>query len=164
MLESINATHSVVLVWLGLFLMLYGLGTAITKRHTPVPLLGRLLLADLGYVVVGAGLASDAGGAGAILQVCFTGSARLLAFLCLAHLIRFAGKAGLLADGVTLQSCRAEELRGIGKIRPVCAALYALGMFAALGVSPFFTPDAKPLVLAGLIAEKDALPAVLMVV
>jgi formate hydrogenlyase subunit 3/multisubunit Na+/H+ antiporter MnhD subunit len=37
-------------------------------------------------------------------------------------------------------------------------------MFAALGVSPFFTPDAKPLVLAGLIAEKDALPAVLMVV
>lgn len=163
MLESIHSTHSIVLVWLGLFLMLYGLGTAFAKRHTPIPLLGRLILVDIGYVVMGTGIVSDAGGTGAILQVCFTGSARLLAFLCLAHLIRFAGKSGLLADGVSLQTCQSGDLRGIGKIRPVCASLYALGMFAALGMSPFFTPDAKPLVLAGLIADKNVVPAVLMV-
>ena len=55
-------------------------------------------------------------------------------------------------------------MAGIGRAMPATAALYAFSMFAALGISPFLTPDAKPLALHAAIASGLCVTPALMVV
>lgn len=95
---------------------------------------------DVSFVLLGLGCGGVDGDTGALLMFLYTGAARLLAWFCLAGL---AEKA---------HSFERESLKGVGRARPVTATLFAFAMFAALGVSPFLTPDAKPLVLHSALA------------
>lgn len=90
---------------------------------------------DISFMLIGFGCGGLDGDTGGLLMFFYTGAARLLAWLSL----------GKLADAA--QSYERAALKGVGRARPVTATLFAFAMFAALGVSPFLTPDAKPLVL-----------------
>lgn len=106
---------------------------------------------DVSFVLIGLGCGGADGDTGALLMFLYTGAARLLAWFCLADL---AEKA---------HSFERENLLGVGRAKPVTATLYAFAMFAALGVSPFLTPDAKPLVLHSALAGNLWLIPALMV-
>ena len=110
-----------------------------------------MCLVDISYVILGFGAGGTDGASGAALTLLFTGAARLLAWLALDRLAESAGSTDRAA------------LRGVGRARPVSATLFAFAMFAALGVSPFLTPDAKPLVLHAAIASSLWIVSALMV-
>ncbi|MCL1939967.1 MAG: oxidoreductase [Desulfovibrionaceae bacterium] len=110
-----------------------------------------MCLVDASYIFLGFGSGGADGSSGAALMFLYTGTARLLAWLTLDRLAETAGSADRKA------------LRGIGRARPVTATLFAFAMFAALGVSPFLTPDAKPLVMHAAIASSLWIVPALMV-
>lgn len=99
-----------------------------------------MCLVDASFIFLGLGCSGADGASGALLTGLYTGAARLLAWFTLARLVEAGGSADR------------HSLAGIGRTRPLTAVLYAFGMFAALGVSPFMTPDAKPLVLHAALA------------
>lgn len=99
-----------------------------------------MAVTDISFIFLGLSFGGADGDAGGLLMAAFTGAARLLAWLCL---VRLADTAG---------SFDRSALKGIGRARPVTATLFAFAMFASLGVSPFLTPDAKPLVLHAALA------------
>ena len=141
---------SSLLAFIGAALILAGLARAFHGRGRLSSVLAGLTLADAGYLAAGIGFGGAPGGSGALLLAIFNGSARLLALLCLLALQRHAQTR---PNGV---------LAGIGKEKPLSALLFALAMFAALGISPFLTPDARPLILfAGIASQQTLLAAIL---
>lgn len=136
---------SVVGLLAGAALMLAGFALAFKNRDKITSILAGLCLVDAAYLILGLTLAGSSGGAGAVLMACFNGAARLSAFLCLFSLRRGG------------------DLHGIGKARPLTGVLFSFAMLAAMGVSPFLTPDAKPLILFSAIeAEAWALTALMV--
>ncbi|MDR2160533.1 MAG: oxidoreductase [Desulfovibrio sp.] len=134
----------------GAILILAGFALAWRGRGGPAAALAGLTLADAGYLAAGAGFGGSAGVTGAVLLAAFNGAARLLSLLCL---LRLQAHARGLHNGI---------LTGIGREKPLASLLFSLGMFAALGVSPFLTPDAKPFILlAGIASQQALLPALL---
>lgn len=128
----------------GAALILAGFALAWKGRKKTSTILTGLCLADVGYLLCGLGLPGRAGLTGALLLALFNGPARLLAWL---SLLRLSGGG---------------SLRGVGKAKPLSGALFSLAMFAAMGVSPFLTPDAKPLVLySGVATGGWAIPPLL---
>jgi formate hydrogenlyase subunit 3/multisubunit Na+/H+ antiporter MnhD subunit len=110
-----------------------------------------MCLVDISYIFLGFGSGGADGNSGAVLMLLYTGAARLLAWMALDRLAEAAGSADKKA------------LHGIGRARPVTATLFAFAMFAALGVSPFLTPDAKPLVMHAALASSLCIVPALMV-
>ena len=105
-------------------------------------------LALLDFVILVLGAESFTGAA---LTILFVGTARVLGIVTLTQLCAEAKTAKLAG------------LSGIGQRRPVTALLFAFSLFAALGISPFLTPDAKVFVM---LAAFDAgnLPGVAVLV
>ncbi len=133
----------------GALLALIALVGLYRNKHSLPHCLRLMCLSDLGCILLG-----FAGGgqseAGALLTLAYTGAARLLAWFALSRLCRRAGAEDL--DG----------LRGIGRADPAGAAFFALAMFAALGISFFFTPDSRPLLQYAALAEGRVVAAGLM--
>lgn len=129
---------------IGCALMLAGFALAFKNLSKIYSILAGLCLVDAGYALAGFVLSGASGQSGAALMLCFNGVARLMALLCLLH----------------LQS--GGSLSGAGKARPVSGVLFSFAMFAALGVSPFFTPDAKPLILYSAVQSGGLLLAALL--
>lgn len=136
MSPDISAQNLSVFCFFGVILAVAGLVAAVRFRKSPLAGLGGLAIADVAYFAIGYGLGGAAGMTGAGLLLAFNGAARLLAFVSLLNLQRYAN------------THQRGELFGVAKACPLSGALFGLGMFAALGVSPFLTPDAKPLLLA----------------
>ena len=134
------------------YLLLLGgiltLGAGLVKLARPGSDTGRNLrsaliwmsVVDVSFVLLGLACGGADGDSGALLMFLYTGAARLLAWFTLA---RLAG---------TASSYERADLKGVGRAKPVTATLFAFAMFAALGVSPFLTPDAKPLVMHAALA------------
>lgn len=110
-----------------------------------------MCVVDISYIILGFGSGGIDGASGALLMLFFTGAARLLAWLTLARLTEAAG------------GTYTASLLGIGRARPLTATLFAFAMFASLGVSPFLTPDAKPLVMHAALASSQWLVPAFMV-
>ncbi len=109
-----------------------------------------MCLGDFGCILLG-----YAGGAlaetGALLSLVYTGAARLLAWVALSRLRDRAGTGEI------------SGLRGVGRAEPLTTALFAFAMFAALGISFFFTPDARLILLYSSLADGGILaPALLL--
>ena len=128
---------NVLLLVLGVVTAFGGLLFAIRSKN-PRAVLGGLSLADLGYLILGMGVGGSSGMTATLLLVLFNGCARLLAFTSLSSLLHY--------DKMRANA----RLLGIGKAKPLTGLLYSLSMFAALGISPFFTLEAKPFVLGAL--------------
>lgn len=148
------------MVFLGLAVIAAGFLLAARGRSRLFAMLAGLAVADAGYIITGLGSGAT-GFASALLLLAFNGGARALAFAALLNMRR-AGTGG-------------DACSGIAKAMPLSGALFSLGMFAAMGVSPFFTPDAKPLLLfasmaagtwpvAALLALSNCLMAVFTVI
>ncbi|MDL2316974.1 oxidoreductase, partial [Desulfovibrio sp. OttesenSCG-928-A18] len=121
-------------------ILLFSIAKLLRVRDSLSSILRRMCVADIAWIFLGFASGGADGGAGALLTFAYVGAARLLAWLCLARLTAFAGTDGRAG------------LRGAGRARPVTATLFAFAMFAALGISPFQTPEARPLVLHAALA------------
>lgn len=144
------AAHSYTLAALGAALILAGAAFAFFGRARASRILIGLVLADLGHVAVGFGFGGASGQSGAVMTLVFNGAARALALLCLLDLQAYAALNG------------GGALRGIGKARPLTALIFSFAVFAGLGITPFFAPDIKPLLIyAGLTAGETSLTLLL---
>ena len=106
-------------------LMAYSCFLFITKRGNCFKQLGALVVIDVAMVLLAFALKSSLGAA---LSIVFIGVARLLSYTTLRQLYLAAGQS---------------QLEGIGQKQPITALLFAFSMFAAIGISPFLTPDSK---------------------
>ncbi|MCK9239995.1 proton-conducting transporter membrane subunit [Desulfocurvus sp.] len=120
---------------LGAVLVLGAAAGAWTYRRQPGGVIGFGALVELGVACAGLAGGVPAAAAGAVLLLVFQAAARLLAW----------GAWRRLRAGAARGS-----LRGAGHGRPVSGALFALGMFASLGLSPFLVPEGRLLILHGL--------------
>ncbi len=113
-------------------------------------LLRLMCLGDFGCILLGYAGSAQAE-TGALLTLVYTGAARLLAWFTLSRLAERAGGGNLAG------------LRGIGRAEPATAALFAFAMFAAMGISFFFTPDARLILLHASLADGGIfMPALLL--
>lgn len=133
----------------GGILLLAGLLICWSKKEDAIGLFGGLCLADAGYILAGFGIGGAAAGTGAALFLFYALTARALAFVCLNRMVQAGQRSpgALGTDHANASSFVA--LQGMGRIMPCSATMYAFAMFAAMGVSPFLTPEAKPFVLYG---------------
>jgi len=120
----------------GAVLLLCGTALSLANRQRPSALILWGGLVDVGLVCMGVGYGGPAGQTGALLFALFQSAARLLAVAALGRLSGGAGGRSTLDD-----------LRGAGRGLPVSGSLFGLGMFAALGVSPFLVPEGRLYVL-----------------
>ncbi len=146
---------------LGSLLLLCATAKAVQQRNDPRRLVLWGALHDLGVICMAFCAQAEIGLAGIWLFAIFQIAARALAWCALARLSTAevpasgacAGGACLLrgfAAGPTL-----EALEGAGRQRPWAGALFALGLLAAVGGSPFLLPEARALITLGLL---EALP------
>lgn len=134
------------------FLMLLAGAAGLFRAGTSLfSMLRWMCVLDIAWMTLGFAFGGADGSTGAVLMACYAGAARGLAWLCLLRLTERAGgdeRKGLL---------------GVGKAMPLTAALFAFSMFAALGISPFLTPDPKPLILHSALACSYWIAPALMV-
>ena len=125
----------------------YGLFREKTDTHAMLRL---MCLGDFGCILLGCAGSAQAE-TGALLTLVYTGTARLLAWFALSRLAERAGGGGHAG------------LRGVGRAEPVTAAMFAFAMFAAIGISFFFTPDARLILLHASMADGGIImPALLL--
>ncbi len=127
-----------------------GLFFAVKGRQRLFSLLGGLSLADLGYLIIALGLGGAGGFLAAALLACYNGCARGGAFACLYQLQRRSENGS-------------GSLEGIAKAHPLLAVLFSVAMFAGMGISFFFTPEAKPFLLSLALQSSSFLLPSLMV-
>lgn len=140
---------NVVFALLGPLLILLGTVVAVRRRRNLGALIAWGGVAELGVAVLGLACGGPAGSLGALLVVAFQVPARLLAY---GALLQLAGHGG---------SLDLEALRGSGRDQPATAVLFGFGLFACMGLSPFFTPDGRLLVLWAAHAHGAVLPLLL---
>lgn len=132
---------NMILAWGGALLLL--LGEVWTLRN--VQCLKKMLLfstmAELGYVMLGFGLGSDAAETGAILHLLFQSVMRMLVFVSAWYLIRRTGSSSL------------SRLAGSGQRMPVVTTLFGFGLFSVMGLSPFKGSFSKFLILYGAVEQ-----------
>lgn len=125
------------LLYLGILIALGGLALSTRLSKMSLAFLG-LCIADIGYACIGFSIPNDAAYVGSIALVSFNLIARLLGFIALFRIINAANEKGL-------------GIAGIAKELPYSCVVFALSLFAAIEIAPFFTPDAKHYILYGAV-------------
>lgn len=147
---------------LGSLLLLCATAKAVQQRNDPRRLILWGALHDLGVVCMALCAQAEIGLCGIWLFAIFQIAARALAWCALAKLPAAGAPAsGACAGGACLLRGLAaagpslEALEGAGRQRPWAGALFALGLLAAVGGSPFLLPEARAIITTGLL---EALP------
>ncbi|MBQ7738130.1 MAG: oxidoreductase [Desulfovibrionaceae bacterium] len=125
------------LVLFGCALMLFATAKAVQHRKNPRCLIIWGALHDAGILLMAIFTQTALGTTGAWLFVMYQLAARLLAWFGLSAL-----------DG---EKKEFSQLKGVGRIKPYSGALYALGMLAAVGGSPFLLPEGRAFIVDGLL-------------
>ncbi|TCN77000.1 proton-conducting transporter membrane subunit [Shewanella fodinae] len=129
------------LAWAGALLLLLGELWALRNVQHLKKVLLFSTIAELGYALLGFGLANEAAEAGAILHLCFQMVMRLLVFISAWYLIRSRGSDSL------------QQLAGSGKRQPLLATLFGFGLFSVMGLSPFKGAYSKFLILYAAVEQ-----------
>ena len=148
-------THSLdssLLLIAGAAALIAGIGGLYRAKDNLFSMLRWMCVADIAWLLLGFACGGVDGSSGALLMTGYGAAARGLAWLCLVGLTDKAGGS------------ERKEARGIGKAMPMTAALFAFSMFAGLGISPFLTPEPKPLILHSALACSLVLVPALMVI
>ncbi len=141
---------------LGSLLLIGATAKAVQQRNDPRRLILWGALHDLGVVCMAFSAQAEIGLAGIWLFAIFQIAARALAWCALAKLSA-AGADGACAGGacllrgITAAGPSLEALEGAGRQRPWAGALFALGLLAAVGGSPFLLPEARAIITTGLL-------------
>ena len=133
-MTSILSFAGIVMLF-GTALLLYATAQAVRFRTDPRRLILWGAVHDVGIVIIALTTQSALGTAGAGMFAIFQICARLLAWSALSSL-------SLDRGGNTFS-----DLIGAGRKKPYSGALYALGMLAAVGGSPFLVPEGRAFVV-----------------
>lgn len=129
------------LMWVGAVFLFFGEIAALLA----LPHLGRVVLfstlAEVGYVVLGFAVGGPAGDAGAYMHLGFQAVMRGLVVVTGWYLVRRTGSA------------RLDDLVGSARRMPVASTLFAFGMFAVMGLSPFKGSFSKFMILYAAIEQ-----------
>lgn len=142
---------------LGSLLLLGATAKAVQQRNDPRRLILWGALHDLGVVCMAFCAQEAIGLAGIWLFAIFQIAARALAWCALARLSASGGAASACAGGacllrgLTAAGPSLEALEGAGRRHPWAGALFALGLLAAVGGSPFLLPEARAVITVGLL-------------
>ena len=136
-----NTANPSFLLYIGILITLGGLVLTTRLSKLSLAFIG-LCLADIGYACIGFSIPNDSAYVGSIALVSFNLIARLLGYIALYRIIQVANAKNL-------------GIAGIAKEIPYTCVLFALSLFAAIEIAPFFTPDAKHHILYGAILLGD---------
>lgn len=129
------------LAWMGAIFLFFGEVAALLA----LPKLGRVLLfstiAEVGYVLIGVGLAGPAGEVGATMHIAYQAVMRSLVVVAGWYLVTRTGSSNL------------NDLRGSARRMPVAATLFGFGLFAVMGLSPFKGSFSKFMILYAAIEQ-----------
>ena len=141
-IPSYTASGSFILFIPGLLFLLYGAWQAIRQRQNARRLILWGAVHDAGLICMALGAANAAAGTGIWLFVAFQLLARGLSWSALNSL------AGPAAPSATFAA-----LRGAVKLQPVNGILFALGLMASVGGSPFLIPEGRLFITQGILAS-----------
>ena len=127
------------LVLFGTALLLFATVQAMRCRTNPRCLILWGALHDVGILLMALTTQTQLGSTGAWLFVIYQVAARLLAWFGLRAMDPFLVKPNL------------QDLRGVGRIKPYAGAMYALGMLACVGGSPFLVPEGRVFIVNALV-------------
>lgn len=158
MLASVFPGSSWLPLILGCAILLYATVKAVQQRNDPKRLILWGALHDFGVICIGLCAQVAIGLTGLWLYAIFQIFARLLAWAALERLSSAinpesatAGFGQMMTPGTS-----ASALTGIGNSLPWPAALFGLGLLAAVGGSPFLLPEGRTFLVQGLL---ETLPA-----
>ena len=123
---------------LGMLLMLFAGYKAIISKENVRGLILWGALADIGLICMGCGAANAMASTGVLLFVLFQLASRALAW---------NGLSVLAPEG---SACTLTQLASAGARKPLAGALFALGMLATVGGTPFFAPEGRLYILNGI--------------
>lgn len=127
-------------VILGTLLLLYGTVKAVRFRNEPRRVIAWGALHDAGIFLMAACVGTALAGTGLWLFLLFQAAARLLAWFSITDLSPAYGCASL------------DALDGRGRLKPWTGSLFALGMLAAVGGTPFLLPEARAYIVHAMIS------------
>ena len=136
---------------LGSILLLSATYKALQQRRDPRRLILWGIVHDVGIVCMALAAQASIGLAGLWLFVCFQLAARLLALTALKRLAPMPGCTLFCASEDDL-----EALRGAGRADIWGGSLFALGMLAAVGGSPFLVPEGRAFIVQALVETASA--------
>ena len=136
-----NATDISLMFLLGIALLLYGTYKAVQERSDYRQIILWGALTDVGLLCMGMGAAGATATLGVLLFALFQAASRGLALNALNSL---TGPYGVPT---------AEGLRSAGVRNPAAGRLFALGLLAAVGGSPFLLPEGRLFLTQGLVTS-----------
>ncbi len=141
----------------GSAILIYATCKAVLQRNNPRRLILWGALHDLGVCFFGLCAPTAMGVAGIWIYVIFQASARLLAWFALQRLAGdVAAKQGSSLDpagvkGAFLPGLSTQRLASSGSRNPWPGSLFALGLLAAVGGSPFLVPEGRALIVSSFV-------------
>lgn len=131
-----------IMVWLGAFAILFGAVMALSQSDYK-RMLSYVIIAEIGYIIGGIGVANDAALKGAIFHI--VNDALMVACLFLvAGMVAYQTKGHRIAD-----------FQGIFRSMPVTAAIFTVGALAVIGVPPTCGFFSKWYLLIGAISARQ---------
>jgi formate hydrogenlyase subunit 3/multisubunit Na+/H+ antiporter MnhD subunit len=138
---SLSTIDPMALAWMGAIFLFFGEIAALYSLPNLVRVVVWSTIAEIGYVLIGFGLAGDAGTTGAFMHIGYQ--------LIMRGLVVAAGWYLIVRTG----SSKIDDLAGSGHRMPVAATLFGFGMFSVMGLSPFKGSFSKFLILYAAIEQ-----------
>ena len=140
-MHILSTIDPMALAWMGAVFLFFGEVAALLA----LPKLGRVILfstiAEIGYLLIGYGLAGPAGDVGATMHIGYQAVMRGLVVVAGWYLVTRTGSSNL------------DDMRGSAKRMPVATTLFGFGLFAVMGLSPFKGSFSKFMILYAAIEQ-----------
>lgn len=138
---SLASIDPMALAWMGAIFLFFGEVAALLALPNLTRVLVFSTLAEIGYVLIGFGLGGAAGDVGAYMHLGYQAVMRGLVIAAGVYLVRRTGSTSL------------DDLAGSGRRMPIAATLFAFGLFAVMGLSPFKGSFSKFMILYAAIEQ-----------
>lgn len=138
---SLTSIDPVALAWMGAIFLFFGEVAALLALPSLTRVLVFSTIAEVGYVLIGFGLGGAAGDVGAMMHIGYQVVMRGLVIAAGWYLVRRTGSSSL------------DDLAGSGRRMPLVATIFAFGLFAVMGLSPFKGSFSKFMILYAAIEQ-----------
>ncbi len=138
---SLTSIDPLALAWMGAIFLFFGEVAALLALPNLTRVVVFSTIAEAGYMLIGYGLGGAAGDVGATMHFGYQVVMRGLVIAAAWYLVRRTGSSSL------------DDLAGAGRRMPVAATLFAFGIFAVMGLSPFKGSFSKFMILYAAIEQ-----------